>query len=170
MSRLEKSKISIKLEALLPDPLGGPNRKFCIDRTMRAKWSDRREETLQHLLDEIKNYKGSFLGDMFDSLVSVVDGEVQLNTPKQQREHDVTRWAACMFESIIVDGIQNKEHESLFEQLELPEWDGTTKKIEAITPEELNSIDVDRLVTLLAPKLKHYLYIISKELNKNNER
>lgn len=170
MSRLEKSKISIKLEASLPDAHGGPNRKFCVDRTMRAKWSDRHEETLQQLLEEIKSYRGSFVGDMFDSLTAVVNGEVQLNTSKQQREHDVTRWAACMFESIIVDGIQNKEHESLFDQLELPEWDGTTKKIEAITPEELNGVDVDRLVTLLAPKLKHYLYIISKELNKNNER
>jgi hypothetical protein len=74
-----------------------------------------------------------------------------------------------MFESIIVSGIQNKEHENLFEQRELPEWDGTTKEIESITPDELNSIDVDRLITLLAPKLKHYLYIVSKELNKNEE-
>lgn len=170
MSLSEKSKISIKLEVSLPDAHGGPSRKFCVDRSMRAKWSGHHAETLQRILEEIKNYKGSFLGDMFDSLVSVVEGEVQLNTPKQQREHEVTRWAACVLESIVADGIQNKDHDDLLEQFEIPEWDGTTKSIQAISPEELNNIDIDRLVTLLAPKLKHYLYIVSKEMNRNSEK
>jgi hypothetical protein len=162
MAFFEKSKITLKLEVSLPSEDGGPSKKFSIDRTLRAKWSTQPPESLQLILDEIKNYKGSFLGDMFFSLMEVVSGEIQLDTPEQRREHEVTRWASHLLESMLVDGLHNGSHDDLLENHELPEWDGTSKKIQPITPQELRNVDADRLVTLLSPRLKHFLYLISK--------
>lgn len=162
----ERPKINLKLEVLLPDPDGGPPRKFCVSRPFKARWSSNPGETMVNILSELKDYKGSYVGDMMVSLSSIVLNEEKMTLPENKRSLEVDRWASSLLEKIIYSSIQDKIHRIFMKDFSLQDWDGTATEVEPVTPDELARVDADRIALLLGSKLKHALEIISKDLRK----
>jgi hypothetical protein len=163
----EKPKVTMKLEVTFPHTEGGPAKKFSVNRALKAKWSSDFRATTQEILDEIKNYKGSFIGDLIASVASLVKNEEAAQLPENKRSLEVDRWAAYLLENVVYTAIREGLHEDFIESHELPEWDGSANKIDGITPEELKNVDFDRVILLLVPKLRHALSLMVK--NKKNE-
>ena len=161
----EKPKITLKFEVNFPDLEGGPSRKFSVNKTLKARWSEDSNAVTLDILNEIKNYKGSFVGDMLASLKTIVKNERAVEDIEQHRKIEVSSWAACLIEKIIFHAIKEKIHENYLDN-ELEEWDGTFKEIEPVSTREISEVDIDKLMILLAPKLKHMLMIIAKNTKK----
>ena len=160
----ERPKLTLKLEVGLPDSSGGPIRKFSVNRALKARWSQNHQGVIQDLLEEIKNYRGSFIGDMVFSLAGLVQNEDTVQTDDQKRQLEVDKWSASMIENIIYSGVKDEIYKDAAAYNEVTEWDGSVREIEPILPSELESADIDRLMILLAPKIKHALYLISKKM------
>lgn len=158
----EKPKVTMKLEVSFPHAEGGPAKKFSINRALKAKWSSDFRSTTQEILEEIKNYKGSFIGDLIAALSSLVKNDETILLPENKRSLDVDRWAAHLIENVVYTAVRERIHEDFIESHELPEWDGSMTKIDNITSEELKNVDFDRVVLLLTPKLKHALSLMVK--------
>lgn len=161
---LEKPTLRMKFELEVPDPSGGPSQKYSVSRTLKAKWHDDPQKIALDVLNEIKNYKGSFVGDIIFALNAVFLSKGKPIEESGTRSLQVARWAAGVVESLIFTGISDEIHEELVENDELPEWDGTFRKIDAVKSEELKNVDVERVMILLAPKIKHALNIMSKRM------
>lgn len=164
--RLEKPVIRMKLEVEIPDLEGAPSRKFAVSRTLKAKWSGDPEEVASHVLNEIRDYKGSFLGDMMFSLCSLVKSKGGPIREESTRQIDVTRWAASLIDTLVFVSIKDEVHEGIIDTTEVVEWDGSSKDIGRVSQEEVNDVDMEKLLTLLSPKLKHALFLISKSIAK----
>ena len=166
----ERPRINLKLEVLLPDPDGGPSKKFCVSRPFKARWSSNPGETMVNILSELKDYRGSYIGDMMVSLSSIVLNEEKMTLPENKRALEVDRWASSLLEKLIYSSIQDKIHRTFMKDFSLQDWDGTMTEVEPVTSEELKHVDADRISLLLGPKLKHALEIISKDLRKNTKK
>ena len=119
-----------------------------------------------NILSELKDYKGSYVGDMMVSLSSIVLNEEKMTLPENKRSLEVDRWAAALLEKIIYSSIQDKIHRDYLKDFSLQSWDGTSTEIDDVSPDELTHVDADRIALLLGPKLKHALELISKDFRK----
>ena len=164
MSTDEKPKVVLKLEVVFPDLEGGPAKKFCVNRTLKARWTGNPQATTQAVLEEIKNYKGSFVGDMMVSLASLVANERAMNLPENKRSLDVDRWLSSIVEKLIYSSINEGVHEDLTDVFEIPEWDGLSRKIDEVTSSEVEKADADRVMLLIGPKVKHALLLLAKSM------
>ena len=163
---IEIPKIKIILEVSLPDKDGGPPQRFSVTRALRAKWKENPQETSLEILEEIKNYKGSFIGDVVHCLNSLVRSEKRLVTKQQAKNLDVTKWVASMIEGIIYSAIKDGMHGPYLENLEVFDWDGSSRDIEEVSQEDVKNVDIEKLLILLSPKIKHALFLIGKDINK----
>jgi hypothetical protein len=161
---LEKPTLRLKLELDVPDPSGGPPQKYSVSRTLKAKWVEDPSLVTQAILNEIKDYKGSFIGDTVDALASIFTTKGKPIDEDSHRSLQVVKWAAGVVESMLFAGVAEEAHKEFVDDDELPEWDGSYKKIEPVTRKELKSVDVERVMILLAPKIKHALSLISRDV------
>jgi hypothetical protein len=165
MGASENSKFILKLEVSLPDKKGGPPKKFAVNRNLKAKWSSNSDDVMKLIFNELAMYSGSFVGDMATALIQMIK-ETEAESEEKMldvRENDLLKWSSAVFQYLIYSSIKDGLHEEFIENPEISEWDGSSRSVDAITKEEINSIDIDRLAILLAPHLKHALYLISKK-------
>jgi len=165
---LEKPELKLKFELTLPDFTGAPPQKYSVSRTLKAKWSDNPKEISANILEEIKNYKGSFVGDTIHSLHRIVQLDGAGIKENAERTNDITRYAAALIETLIFSGVQDKLHTEVLKEPQLSEWDGSIRDIDIPTSDELKDVDIEKVMMLLAPKIKHVLFLISKDLKKKN--
>jgi hypothetical protein len=161
----EKPRITLKFEVNLPNNDGGPPHKFCVNRMLKARWCQDPQVVTLEILNEIKNYKGSFVGDMISSLAAIVSNENAIVGPEHQRTVDVSCWTSSLLEKLLFHAIKEKLYEEYLDN-EIEEWDGSCREIKSVEPDEIADVDVDKLLILMAPKLKHMLMIMSKNLKK----
>jgi hypothetical protein len=165
--RDERPRIKMRFEVSIPDPEGGLPRKFSVGRDLKARWNDHDPDKVRlEILNEIKDYRGSFVGDLIATLNSLVKTENKPNEEEHIRTVDLARWGAAIIDTLVFFGIKDGLHKELLETQEVSEWDGSSKDISPVLPEELKNVDVDKLMLLLAPKMKHALYLISKDMKK----
>lgn len=165
---LEKPELKLKIELAIPDQSGAPPQKYCVSRTLKAKWSNDPKEISSMILEEIKNYKGSFIGDTVHSLHRLVQTDGAGMKDNMARTNDTTRYAANLIDSLIFAGIQDKLHEELLKNQCLSDWDGALREIDCVDEDELKNVDVEKVMMLLAPKIKHALFLMSKDLKKKD--
>lgn len=166
--KLEKPELKLKLELAVPDlDEGAPPKRFSVSRTLKARWSDDVEAVSTNILNEIKNYKGSFIGDTVLSLHALSKNDGAAIKEESSRKIDTAKYAASLIDSLIFAGIQDQLHLDLLEIQEIPEWDGTSRSIGPIKSEELKDVDIEKVMMLLAPKIKHALFLMSKDLKKS---
>jgi hypothetical protein len=166
----ERPKLKLKIELELPTFDGAPPQKFCVSRTLKARWGDDHEKISLDILNEIKNYKGSFVGDTIKSLFSLVKAEGKPIKEENSRSVDLARWAASIIDTLVFSDVKDRAHEELLENEEIAEWDGTFKNIGPISPNEVKNVDVEKVMVLLAPKIKHFLSLISKDIDEKARR
>lgn len=165
MSKLEKPSLKLNLELEVPDFTGGPPKRFVLSRTLKAKWDENPQNVTKQILEEIKNYKGSFIGDIIKSLNSVFYSNNNLTSEKTVRENDVARWTAQLIDSMIFSSIDDNSCVELMDNESISEWDGNVKLLEPIKSEELKNVDIEKVTLLLMPKIKHAMFLLSKKLN-----
>lgn len=161
---MSKSHISLKLEVVLPNQDGSPPKKFMVDRRLKAQWCEDPQKVAQQIADEIKNYKGDFIGDLTQSMSLIVTSEIDVDSPQNRRNVEVCQWLASLIDSIIYTGIREGIHKDLFDATEVVEWDGDVARIDPVNREEARNADMDKLLLLLLPRLKQALYLISKDM------
>lgn len=159
----------MKIELEIPDLTGGPSRKFMISRALKAKWDEDSLKVTNQILEEIKNYKGSFVGDIVKSLNSIFYSRRNLIKEETTRENDVARWAAQLIDSIIFSGTVDESCVDFMEDNSLTEWDGSIKELEVISQNELREVDIEKVMLLLTPKIKHALFLLSKKIKSSIE-
>jgi hypothetical protein len=164
MTYLEKPRLRLKLELEIPDLPGAPPRKYAVSRTLKAKWSSNPQQVSSEILNEIKNYKGSFIGDIVYGLNSLFQSDGGPIKEDSSRTILVTRWVSQVIDTLLFSSIKDELHKDFFENPELIEWDGTTNEIGQVEKKELEEVDVEKLMTLLAPKVKHALFLMSKNM------
>lgn len=163
--RLERPTLKLKIELEVPDSSGGPSRKFMVSRALKARWDENPQNVTNQILGEIKNYKGSFMGDLVKSLNSVFYSKDNLIREETTRENDIARWAAQLVDLILFTGAADDFCDDLIENQSISEWDGGIRDLETIKSEELKNADVEKVMLLLAPKVKHILSLLSKKLD-----
>jgi len=168
--REERPKLRLKIELEVPNNDGSPPQKFSVSRALKVRWSNDTEKVTLDILNEIKSYKGSFIGDTIKSLTSLVKAEEVPMKEESERSFDLARWAASIIDTLVFSDIKDKTHEELIEREEISEWDGTFKNIGPISPQEVKDINVEKIMTLLAPKIKHVLFLISKDIDERTRR
>jgi len=164
MSSQEKPKVTMKFEVSFPDLEGGPAKKFCVNRTLGVRWVDDPRKVTNDILEEIRNYRGSFVGDLIASLAVLVVNEKSMNLPENKRSLEVDRWAAALVEKLLYSSVNDGLLDDVATSSEIPEWDGLFRSIEEVSPEELESVNMDRLLLLLAPKVKHIVSLAAKSI------
>jgi hypothetical protein len=161
---LDKPTLRLKLELDVPDSAGGPPQKYSVARTLKARWVSDLQKVSLDILSEIKDYKGSFLGDTVMALGSIVTTKGKPIDEDSKRSVQVAKWAAGVLESLVFASVSEGAHQDLVEDFELPVWDGTFETILPVTRQELREVDVEKVMTLLAPKIKHALTMVSKDV------
>lgn len=165
----ERPRINLRLEVSLPDMEGGPAKKFCVTRAFKSRWSNNAAETMANIIREIKDYKGSYIGDMMLSLSSIVQNEEKITLPENVRARQVEKWTAAILERLVYGGIQDKMHRENIEDFTVQQWDGEIDEIQEVTPDELSAIDIDKVLLLLGPKLKHAVALMSKDMRRQKK-
>lgn len=165
MPKLERPSLKLKLELEIPDSSGGPSKKFMVSRALKAKWDQNPQNVTKQILEEIKNYRGSFVGDIVTSLSSIFSSKDNLIREEKTRENDVARWMAQLIETIIFSSIDDDSCIEFMENESIPEWDGSIRELSSIRSDELKNIDIEKVSLLLAPRLKHAAALFSKKLN-----
>lgn len=160
---LDRPTLRLKLELDIPDLSGGPAQKYSVSRTLRAKWSEDPHQISADILNEIKDYKGSFVGDTVFALRTIFETKGKPIEGNSQRSLQVVKWAAGMLESLLFSAISEEFHRDILEDDELPEWDGTFSRIDPVRREEIKDVDIEKVMILLAPKIKHALNVISRD-------
>lgn len=163
--RLERPSLKLKIELEVPDSAGGPSRKYMVSRALKARWDENPNNVTNQILGEIKNYRGSFMGDLMKSLNSVFYSKENLVREEITRENDVARWAAQLIDSILFAGIDDDSCIELMENQSIPEWDGSIRDLETVNSEELKNVDIEKVTLLLTPKIKHIITLLSKKLD-----
>jgi hypothetical protein len=163
---MSRPKLNLKLELFVPSDGEKPPQKFCVNRALKAHWGPDPNAVTESILQEIKNYNGSFIGDVTSCLHSVVNSESAFVTQEQTRELDVTRWLCSVFDSLIMSSINDGIHEEIVENEKVVEWDGDVRDIGPIKQSEVKNTDMEKLLILLAPRIKHAATLISKKLPK----
>lgn len=164
MPRLEKPSLKLKIELEIPNSAGGPSRKFMVSRALKAKWDENPQNVTKQILEEIKNYKGSFVGDLIKSLNSIFHSKDNLIREENTRENDVARWAAQLIDSIVFTSIDDDFCLEIMENESIPEWDGSIRELASVKSEELKNVDIEKVTLLLMPKIKHALVLLSKKI------
>lgn len=165
MSILEKPTLRLKLELEIPNEVGFPNKKYVVTKTLKSDWDNNPKNVTQQILNEIKNYKGSYVGDMIYSLYSILNFEENLPGEEITRNNDILKWTSHILDSLIFYGIDDNEFlDELINNKNISEWDGELKNLQFISKDEINQIDLEKLLILFAPKLKHILFLISKRM------
>lgn len=164
MAMTEKPRLALQLELSIPDLDGGPPKKFQVTRCLKANWSTNPNEVMNSVHDEVRNYKGSFIGDMIISLTGLVKNRETVNDDSKIRGLEVDRWLSSLLVELIYSGVRDDIYEEKLDSFELDEWDGTVKKIEPVTPDEISSADIERILLLAAPKVKHALDLVGKKM------
>lgn len=164
MSRLERPSLKLKMELEVPDPSGGPSRRYMVSRALKARWDENPQNVTKQILEEIKSYKGSFVGDLMKSLNSVFYSKDNLVDEEITRENEVARWGAQLIDAIIFSSLDDDSCVEYMENQSIPEWDGSIKDLRSISPEELRNIDIEKTMLLLSPKIKHVFALLSKRL------
>lgn len=159
-------KLSIKFELTIPSEDGAPPRKFAVNRAMKARWNGDPQATCREVLEEIKNYRGSFVGDVMESLNSVVLSESRLSTEDDERSLDVTKWVGALVDSLLTSCVRDKIHLDLLQSQELQDWDGSFRAIDEVKKEDLKKIDHEKLMLLLAPKIKYLIGLMFRDIQK----
>lgn len=157
-------KIKLTFEVSIPSKDGGPSQRYSISRALKARWSENPKNITNSILDEIKNYRGSFVGDIIQSLHSLVRSEHLSSDEEKIREFDIARYSSSIIESMVFSSIKDELHKEVLDICEINEWDGTTKKINKPSAEEIKNSDIDKVMTLLGPKIRHALFLISKDI------
>lgn len=160
-------KLNFKIELTFPSEDGSPPKKFVVNRPLKARWHKDIDKCLQDIQNEIKNYRGSFMGDLLISLSNIVESEDSFLSQQDERCLQVTRWAASIVDTLIFSSIRERLHEEIIGNFELQEWDGSMLKLESISSDDLKKVDMDKLMLLLTPKIKHAISLIFKEIKKN---
>lgn len=158
-------KLSIKFELTIPSEDGSPPRKFAVNRAMKARWNGDPQAASHEMLEEIKNYRGSFLGDVMESLNGVVLSESRLSTEEDERSLDVTKWVSALVDSLLTSCVREKVHLELLHSRELQDWDGSFREIEDVKKEDLKKIDHEKLMLLLAPKIKYLVGLMFRDIS-----
>ena len=162
-----KPKLTLKIELAIPNDGGAPAQKFAVNRPLKAKWHNDPQLTTEEVLNEIKNYRGSFIGDLVHSMSYIVQSEDKYRSAEQERDVDVTKWTAALIEALLYSGIYDGLcDEQIHDKAQIVEWDGDVRPIESITQHEVLNIDIDKLLILLAPKIKHVVQLIAKKTSK----
>jgi len=164
MSRLERPSLKLKIELEVPDLSGGPSRRYMVSRALKARWDENSQNVTKQILEEIKNYKGSFIGDLMKTLNSVFYSKENLIDAEVTRENDVARWGAQLIDAVIFASLNDDSCIEYMENQSIPEWDGSIKDLDTISPEELKNIDIEKTMLLLSPKIKHVFTLLSKKL------
>ena len=162
MSRLEHPRIRLKIEVDIPDSIFASVRKFSVSRTFKAKWSNNPDIITSEILNEIKKYKGSFIGDTIESLHNLVKTEEQIDNDDRQLE--IVKWSSTLLDTLLFSSIKEGLHKDLFYNKEIVERDGTFKSIDPVSSEELKEANIEKIMILLAPKIKHFLFLMSKDI------
>lgn len=157
-------KLSIKFELCFPTEDGSPPRKFAVNRMMKARWNGDPRQACQEVLEEIGNYRGSFVGDVLESLNSVVLSESRLLSEDDERSLEVTKWTAAIVDAMLSSCIRDKIHLELLQSNELQGWDGASQPIEQVTKQEAKKVDYEKLMTLLTPKIKHLIGLMFRDI------
>jgi hypothetical protein len=116
------------------------------------------------VLEEIKNYRGSFVGDVMESLNGVVLSESRLSTEEDERSLDVTKWVGALVDSLLTSCVHDKVHLDLLQYQELQDWDGSFRVIDEVKKEDLKKIDHEKLMLLLAPKIKYLIGLMFRDI------
>ena len=164
MRPLERPKIVLKLELNLPDEEGN-NRKFLVNRPLRAKWVEDHKKVSQDILEEIKTYNGTFVGDLVTSLSALVSSENSIKTEEFHRSRDVEKWIVHLLDSLLFSSVKDEAYRELFKCDTIPTEDGDEKFVGRISEKEINDADVDKIMTMLSPRIKHILYLICKNMH-----
>lgn len=159
--------LKLKIDLEIPDPFGAPSKKFSVSRTLKARWCDDPSKVTFDILSEIKNYKGSFIGDTIKGLNGLFRSEGKPIKENTSRMVDVAKWSANILDLLIFSSIKDEIHKEFINNKDIAEWDGTFRKIDPVNVNEIKEIDIEKVMILLAPKLKHALFLISKDLQKN---
>lgn len=141
-------------------------KKFSVNRALRARWSENPSITTEEILREIRDYKGSFIGDVVDSLNNVTTSEDALKSPGFDRDLEVSKWIVSILESMLLSDIADGRHDDLLENDCIFELDGTTKDIGSVLSSEVKDVDMERLMILLAPRIKNVVRLLGKKLPK----
>lgn len=163
---MSRPKLILKLELTIPGDGENLPKKFSVNRALRARWSENPSTTTEEILREIRDYKGSFIGDVVDSLHNVTVSEDSLRTPGFDRSLEVSRWIVSILESMLLSDISDGRHDELLENNCIFELDGATKDIGGVLPSEVKDIDMERLMILLAPRIKNVVRLLGKKLPK----
>lgn len=166
MTRIERPTLRIKFELETPDQ-EFYSRKFCVSRTMKAKWSNDHDKVTNEVLQEIKNYRGSFVGDIIQSLNSISCEDKLLNPTDLERSTDIARWISSMIESMILTALEDELHKNFIDEKRIQEADGSYKTLNKVTKQEIKRADVEKIMLLLGPSIKHMLSLISKSVDEN---
>ena len=164
MKNLERCQLKIKLELAKPSDSNLFPIRYSVNRTLKARWSNDPTNVTLQILEEIRKYNGSFIGDMVKSLGSLDAAEGGIIKQESARDNDVVRFAAAVLDALVFAGVRDKIHEELLSTKELSEWDGTVKEIDNLTQDELVNVDIEKVMILLAPRIKHALFLMSKSL------
>jgi len=157
-------KLSIKFELTIPEENGAPPKKFAINRALKARWNGDPQAACRDVLNEIKNYRGSFIGDILESLNGIVSSESTLVSKGDERSLEVTKWTAAVIDSLLMSCLRDKVHTELLQTQELQDWDGGFRSIEEIKKDDFKKIDQEKLMILLAPKIKHLVELMFRDI------
>jgi len=163
---MTKPHISLKFEVVFPSEDGSPSRKFMVDRRLKAQWSDDASKVSKQILDEIRSYKGDFVGDLMASMSLIVSSELDLSSEENKRDTEVCQWLSSLIDSMIYTGIREGIHRELIDVTEVVQWDGDVARMAPVRREEVRNANVEKLLLLLSPRLKQALYLISKDMKK----
>lgn len=161
---MAKPHISMKFEVVFPSEDGSPPQKFMVDRRLKAQWSEDPSKVSQQILDEIRSYKGDFVGDLMESMSLIVSSELDLNSEENKRDTEVCRWISSLIDSMIYTGIREGIHKELIDVTEVVQWDGDVARMAPVKRDEVRNANVEKILLLLSPQLKQALYLISKDM------
>jgi len=162
---MEKTKIKMTLEVSFPNPEGGIPQKYSVSRALKAGWYEDPKKISSEILEEIKTYKGSFMGDLSLALTSLVKTKGRLIEGSTE-DLDALKWCSETLESLIFLGIKDNLHLDSLDRQEVSDWDGSTRNIGKLTAERIKEVDIEKLLLLLAPRIKHSLFLISKDVDR----
>jgi len=160
----ERPCLKLKLELEVPDHASGQSRKYMVSRTLKARWDENSHVVTKKILEEIKNYKGSFIGDIMKSLNSIFYSKENLIDIKINRENDIARWGAQLIDSLVFTSLDDNSYINYIDNQSISESDGSIRDIDSITSKELKDVDIEKLLILLSPKIKHFFILLSKKL------
>ena len=72
-----------------------------------------------------------------------------------------------MIESMILTALEDELHKNFIDEKRIQEADGSYKTLNKVTKQEIKRADVEKIMLLLGPSIKHMLSLISKSVDEN---